>query len=364
MGRLKYIDSLRGIASLIVVLFHLIDIFFSNFQFGKSEAEISQIKIFARSIFNGSDWVSFFFVLSGFSLSLFYLKNDTEIDLKKFYIKRFFRIYPLYLFILFTSFFLFYSTTSWSAFMSQLFLFNYSNGLIPPSWSLSIEWIGSLLIPFFIMLFRYNKNYFYYLTVISLLLYNGIGNVQSSFFGFMINFLLGIILADLYLKKQLKPLKKYLIIVIPFIILAFSSRWLIDYSPQIKYLIHFVTDILNMDFHQFFYVLSAFGSFFLLYIVLQNSRIQYILSYKIFVFLGTISFSIYLIHYLIIHLVFNYFVDYFSFINNEMLHGSVSILSLVILVILCSTITYYLIEKPFINLVKNGKKSNSLEQRN
>lgn len=364
MGRLKYIDSLRGIAALIVVLFHLIDVFFSNFQFGKSEAEISQIKIFARSIFNGSDWVSFFFVLSGFSLSLFYLKNDIEIDLRKFYIKRFFRIYPLYLIILLTSFIFAYSTTSWSTFMSQLFLFNYSNGLIPPSWSLSIEWIGSLLIPFFIMLFKVNKNYFYYLTAISLLLYNGIGNVQSSFFGFMINFLLGIILADLYLKNQLKPIKKYLIIVVPFIVLAFSSRWLIDYFPRFKYLVHFFTDILNMDFHQFFYILSAFGSFLLLYIVLQNRRIQRVLSYKFFVFLGTISFSIYLIHYLIIKLFFSQFVDYFSFIDNEMLHGSLSILSLIILVILCSISTYYLIEKPFINVMKNGDKINSKEERN
>jgi peptidoglycan/LPS O-acetylase OafA/YrhL len=355
MERLKYIDSLRGIAALIVVLFHLIDVFFSDFQFGKSEAEIEHLKIFARTIFNGSDWVSFFFVLSGFSLSLFYLKMEQEIDLKKFYLKRFFRIYPLYICVLLISFGIHFSKTTWTTFVSQFLLFNYNNELIPPSWSLSIEWIGSLLFPFFIVLFKHNKLKFYYLTAISLLLYNGIGNAQTSFSGFILNFLLGIILADLYLRNRLVPLKKYLFIVFPFIIISFTARWAIDFFPIFKNQILFFTEILHMDFHQFFYFLSAFGSFFLIYTLLQNSRIQQILSNKICVFLGKISFSIYILHYLLIHLLFSTLVHYFSFVNNEILHGGISVLSLILVIVLCSTLTHYLIEKPFINWVKLDK---------
>jgi peptidoglycan/LPS O-acetylase OafA/YrhL len=356
MGRLKYIDSLRGIAALIVVVFHMIDVFFFNFQFGKSENQITNIKIAARSIFNGSDWVSFFFVLSGFSLSLYYLKNQVDIDLKNFYMKRFFRVYPLYILVLLVTFFVVYPHTSWSSLSSQALLFNFRNELIPPSWSLSIEWIGSLLIPFFILIFRYNKRYFYTLTVVSLFFYNGIGHVQSSFFGFTFNFLLGIILADLYLNNRLKLPKNYYFFIFPFILLSFTSRWLIDFFPLLKYLIHLFTDLLNMDFHQIFYYFSAIASFLLLFVVLQNQRIQRILSYPAFVFLGTISFSIYLIHFLVIKLFFNQLAVAFDFIENELLHSSLTVVSLLLTVIGISTFTYFLVEKPFIDFVKKWNK--------
>ena len=48
-------------------------------------------------MFNGSDAVSFFFVLSGFVLSYKYLALGQPLDMKQFYTNRIFRLWPAFL---------------------------------------------------------------------------------------------------------------------------------------------------------------------------------------------------------------------------------------------------------------------------
>lgn len=350
MKRLYFIDSLRGIASLFVVLFHLIDPIFSNIHISLSETYLENIKIVARCIFNGSDWVSFFFVLSGFSLSLSYLKNKEEINLKSFILKRIFRIYPLYLVVLFVSFILFNNGTSVISLLSQSLLFNFKNDLVITSWSLSVELIGSLLMPLFIIVYRNNKKTFYYLTIISFLFYNGIGMSQNAFFGFTVNFLMGIILSHFYSENKIEIPKKIKYYLIPFIIFSFSFRWFIDFFPKIKYIIKDFTDFMNMDFHQFFYFISSIGSFALIYMTLSSLKSQLFLSNRILIYIGKISFSIYLTHFLIIKLFYIKILGLFVLVNNEYLIVFISVFVLLLFVILISSLTYFLIEKPFIDL--------------
>ncbi len=348
MNRLVYLDSLRGIAALIVVFFHLIDPIFLNFDFNLTESEIVNSKIILRSIFNGSDWVSFFFVLSGFSLSFSLLKSNDAFNFKTFIIKRFFRIYPLYLLILFVTYLSLNHQKSFFSFFSQTLLFNFNNELVPTSWSLSVEVIGSLLMPFFIIIFKSNKRTFYILTLISLIFYNGIGQSQSVFFGFSIHFLLGIALYHFFNEKQLFVSKNQRYLVLFFIVLSFCSRWFIDFFPTLKFLVHLFTDFMKMDYHHFFYILSAFGSFFFLYFVIINKTIQKYLSSKTLVFLGKISFSIYLSHFLILKLLLNETTNYLSFLENPMIRMFGTVLFLIFTIILVSTILFYTIEKPFI----------------
>ena len=349
MNRLLYLDSLRGIAALFVIIFHLIDPFFLNYNFNLEETPISNLKIFSRALFNGSDWVSLFFVLSGFSLSFSLEKEQNAIDLKSFYFKRILRIYPLYLFVLLLTFIFLNNDDSIFSFLRQTLLFNFQNNLVPPSWSLSIEIIASFLLPFLYIIYINNKNAFYYLILISLLLYNGIGQSQASSMGFVFHFLLGILLMDLY-KRKTTLNRKYFIILIPFIFMSFTSRWMIDFFPKEKYFIQLLTDFLNMDFHQFFYFFSAIGAFSLIYIILSSASIQKFLSIKILTFLGKISFSIYMIHFFIIHSFFERIVRCFEPINNIYLEPLCSISTLLILVVLVSTILFYTIEKPFLEL--------------
>jgi peptidoglycan/LPS O-acetylase OafA/YrhL len=74
------LTGLRGIAALLVVAHH------------------AEVLSGSRSspFFRGQNWVDLFFVLSGYVLALAYL-TDAKIDFRKFYVARFSRIYPLHI---------------------------------------------------------------------------------------------------------------------------------------------------------------------------------------------------------------------------------------------------------------------------
>jgi peptidoglycan/LPS O-acetylase OafA/YrhL len=118
---------------------------------------------------------------------------------------------------------------------------------------------------------------------------------------------------------------------------------MIDFFPKAKYFIHLLTDFLNMDFHQFFYFFSALGAFSLIYIILSSASIQKFLSIKILTFLGKISF-------------FERIVRIYEPLNNNFLEPLCSTLTLLILVVLISTLLFYTIEKPFLELSKYKSK--------
>jgi len=85
-ARYRQLDSLRGIAALFVFFSH----FFLIFKIDGSLAlalKASPLGVFI----NGHSAVMFFFVLSGFVLSLPFISNEKPLNLAEFYIKRIFR---------------------------------------------------------------------------------------------------------------------------------------------------------------------------------------------------------------------------------------------------------------------------------
>ncbi len=151
------IDFLKGISVLMVILFH---VFFAIFFLFKKDPE--KLNAFIQSL---PDWMNFilssdkavdiFFLLSSFLLSYGLLKvyhKYLSINIGRFYLHRFFRIYPLFLVAL-----LLYGladphkllTEGW---YSLLFIENiFSKGIIPVQWSLSIEVQFYLVLPFLIL---------------------------------------------------------------------------------------------------------------------------------------------------------------------------------------------------------------------
>jgi exopolysaccharide production protein ExoZ len=83
--RLHNLDYLRGLAAIGIMLYH-----YMSWVFGKYESETFMGRL-------GIYGVSIFYVLSGLTLYYVYFKkmHPTVSDIKDFYIKRFFRIYPL-----------------------------------------------------------------------------------------------------------------------------------------------------------------------------------------------------------------------------------------------------------------------------
>lgn len=169
----KNLDGLRTVAFLSVFFYHS---FHTEYEYIKND----RIYQFINSLFqNGDLGVNFFFVLSGFLITYLLIKEESvngKINLKKFYMRRAFRIWPLYFacvlfgFIIFPLFKQFFGSTPNETADPILFLFflsnfnNIYNGLPDASilgvlWSISIEEQFYLFWPVLLLLFRTNRIY-------------------------------------------------------------------------------------------------------------------------------------------------------------------------------------------------------------
>ena len=155
-NRLKSIDILRGIAILGVVVVHTSQYFSTNI-------------IFLDNILSsGRFGVQLFFLLSAYSLSLSWGKNYSPFlsKLLTFYLKRFLKIFPLFLFF---ALFYFYTSENQNiniAYIIKILTFAFVwdpytiTNLIPGSWSIALEVMFYLIFPFVTFRFRNKSVYF------------------------------------------------------------------------------------------------------------------------------------------------------------------------------------------------------------
>lgn len=151
------VDFLKGLSVLMVILFH---IFFAVFFLFKKQPEqlqafIDSIPVALNFVLAFDKAVDIFFMLSSFLLTFALLKvfsKKQKIDIGRFYLHRFFRIYPLFVVAL-----LLYGLADIEKLLrdgwySLLFIENiYSKGIIPVQWSLSIEMQFYLVLPFLVL---------------------------------------------------------------------------------------------------------------------------------------------------------------------------------------------------------------------
>jgi len=99
------LDGLRFLCFLSVFFFHS---FHSDFEYIKDNELYNLVKVHIFG--DGNIGVNFFFVLSGFLITYFLIeekKKNYQIDLKKFWMRRVLRIWPLFYFCVFFGFFVF-----------------------------------------------------------------------------------------------------------------------------------------------------------------------------------------------------------------------------------------------------------------
>ena len=343
---LKYrseIDGLRAIAVFAVILYH------ANFFINGHE------------VFQGGFiGVDIFFVISGYLItSLIYKESLNNIfSFKVFYIRRIRRIIPILLIvilccILIAYLFLLPSSLDdfilsiWSTLVFSSNFYFFHTGLVyggPDAslkpllhtWSLSVEEQFYIVFPiFFTLIFRLAQSrilkiicFIFFLSLVSTLLISKyLPNYNFYFLNVRIwELLAGSILSILgiSLPKFKKPSYTKNLPLLGFILIILSIFLLND----------------QMSLPSIFTLPSVIGVCLIIFFSNNKDKISNILSLKIIVFFGLISYSLYLWHYPIF--------AFYSYIFFSEESGLIKVL-LILLSILISVISYQYIEKPFRN---------------
>ena len=318
---------------------------------------------YASMIFNGSDAVSFFFVLSGFVLSFKYLQADVKLNIRAYTYKRFLRLYPAYLITVLAN----YLYMHWNADMNLLLdmVWHNSKGLWEElfmvrgrhdhylaGWTLEVEMVLSLLMPIFIVAAKKDIRLIYWL--IPFTFFIGKGHLSI----YTVHFALGIILAYFFKEIQAFDFKssrwykwRWLIGVVVF--LLFSMRHIERLSPFGPSYWDFAA-FFSLDMFHY----TGLASFIMLAGVINSPAAQRFFTHRILVWLGEISYSVYLSHWLIVSVVMSYYDKTLELVGGSgVLAGAISLSLILAATLLISTLMYRGIERPFIAYAKRKVKT-------
>lgn len=332
----SYINSARGIAILMVILTHISQLYTSelpnylNFFFGYCQMG-----------------VQLFFIASAFTLyNSFENRKQESQPLKNFYIRRFFRIFPIYylgIILYFTLNYYFKNIDSYSLknIVSNL-TFTHgltpsaNNTIVPGGWSIGTEMLFYLFFPFLIKYLI--KSNFLFKSIIIIV------------FSYSIIFILDlkVLYNNFWYFNIITQLPVFIIGILYY---QFNKR-----LTTATAIITFVLSTLIAGFlwkkHIFIFVpLAAALSFFGLLKILEKSFLNFPLFQKI----GQVSYSIYISHF-----IFTYFI----------LNDTDSLYIIIAYFLITSLICYFLaevmekyIEKPFIRVGQKIIKSSEIKSK-
>ncbi|HIF9067517.1 TPA: acyltransferase family protein [Photobacterium damselae] len=327
---LHYLDSLRGIAAIIVVISHSFLWFVPSIHDGSAHQGTIEKLIFDSPFsffYRGSSSVYLFFILSGYVLaySCFKKNNDTYYIIKSIH-KRYFRLgIPVAASILISyilmslGFFkaddfnignispIAHAYTSQIGFLPFLKSFFYESMLFGDRkfnyvlWSISVEFFGSLLVYFIMISFgndlvklRVVTFLFSFFTLLTQ------QNVMFIYYGL---FTLGIFMSTFPIKTE-SSFSRGVISILIIILGLYFFGYCWNSTSYIKFA-GFLTHIQELFNLSIFWpvFIPAIGAALILSTIMINSNVLYVLNKKPLVFLGKISFSIYLLHTLVLAVI-------------------------------------------------------------
>ena len=290
-NKLQSFETYRGFAALMIAAVHF-----------NVNSPLSN-----HSLANGL-FVHFFFTLSGFVMYLNYHNKLIDFSsVKSFLKKRFFRLYPLHL--LFLIIFLIievskyfaqmkyglvanneaFSINNLETFLGNIFLiqtfFDY-NTFNTPSWSISAEYYTYMVFAL-VFFFMKKNNLLIFISLVGILAFRinseiglGIEKTYLSFLDCVYCFFIGVFSCKIYFKySNFEIFQKYYPII-TLILLVVSSLLIINIGGKFSFIIPL-----------FFGLLLIFSA------NLKNENILgKIICNKLFVYLGSISYSIYMCH--------------------------------------------------------------------
>ena len=354
-SRIPELDGIRGLAVIMVLIFHYI-----NNQLGQTELE-SSFAIGLRTV-TGFFWsgVDLFFILSGYLIGTILLKNKGSKNyFKAFYIRRFLRIVPVFYVLLFAYMLIrelqvpdpgnFLFINELPLFPFFLFIQNYVQAAndtfgpspLGPTWSLAVEEQFYLILPTLIFFVR--KKWLPYIIVPCILaapVFRYFAESwYKSYFPFhmrMDTLLFGVLIAYLVSEKNLveKATKYSWITITTFV------------SFLIAGVVLSLTDTIGIMNHRFFMVI--YGVLLLMSLCFNKGLFGKFLRNGTLRFFGFLSYSIYIFHQMVTGLLHAYFFNDRPRLDN-IEEVMVTFLSFIITV-LFSYLLHLVLERPLINI--------------
>ncbi len=351
---LSRLDHLRFLAASLVVLFHF---------FHHTQGDLHSANPLVSLVDEGHTGIALFMVISGFIFTV--IAGDKQISYGGFIRNRVIRIYPLLIVAaclqLLISTYNDHRNYGFLQLLGWLMPFRSETiGLSPyfqQMWTLWVELQFYLIFPFLILFTRrYGTRYLLgvlaLLFVLRTLVYAASGEVRylayETLFGRLDQFIVGMLLGRLWLAKA-KPSEMHWLWFLPAVALVLVGLQV--FSQQVGF-----TELKSPVWTVWPLIEGAlWGSFVWVYLHLRWPGPQAVRNRvdRALAALGAVSFSIYVFHNLVLA-AYNAHGGVVPFTGRNhldtILTGGVVVLPLVLLM---ATISYWLIEKPFLNLRKS-----------
>ncbi len=345
-----YIDAIRGFAILGVVLVH------------SSQWVIPTSSLLSKIASEGARGVQLFYIASALTLflSMGSRKGREEKPILSFFIRRFFRIAPaFYLAIIIYTLYSGLSARYWAPNglewwylpLTALFLHGWHpetiQSVVPGGWSIAVEMTFYLFVPFLFSILKSIHS-----TLIALFLSLTLAKVLSIAVTYF--------WLPYYPEHQQYLVSSYSFLwffsQLPVFILGILLFHIIKRYPKGDSAIALLLLLLSFSLLVAFLTSSfipryfLYGIAFLLFSLSLHYSAPRVLVNPVTVLIGRLSFSIYLVHFMVLNIVENVFVDGFILAGNS---GFVLAFLLVLILSVCiSYITYKVVEIPGINLGK------------
>ncbi len=315
---------------------------------------------FDRHVFQeGFVGVSFFFVLSGFIIAYNYREKIEHgtISRQKFWVARIARIYPLHIFTVFIALLLhtelWQNGVSWiihlvpNLFLLQAFIpknsFYYSFN--SPSWSLCCEMLFYTLFPFLVKWFNSIGRLISVVGIMSGIILTGMSYTPED----------QAIVNTIWYVNPISRLCDFFIGMLLFALYAKYSKVSLNYKiasmMEVMAVVIFLAFYLFSDSLSIVYRASAYYwipvSLVVYVFALERGYISRLLSRKYLVYLGEISFGVYMFHFLVIDILVRIMHKIHIAPN-----GVISFSILIFICLLLSSLSFRYIEKPANHWVK------------
>lgn len=315
-------------------------------------------RIFAEISWYG---VELFFLISGFLLTKILTAEyslTSEIKIRNYFIRRIFRIWPLYFAYLALVIFYFWISIhelpngrrlAGNLFFidnifSAIYGYNHNKGT-PHLWSISLEEQYYFILPFFTLWLLKQKKKIVHVSILVIFIFLVLSKLIVIYFQlkhpfiyvlpisaecFILGFILGLGIYNSYIIKQNPIILFCCGIVLLIIAYLLPSRLIIGYNQLLLY------TLLALGFG-FIFISVAFG----------NSRIMnLVFNNKILIYLGKISFGLYIYHWLILEKLTPYFK------KTPPVFQLLGVFLILLITVLIAASSYELFEKRFLKLKK------------